>query len=126
MEYFLQALRKYADFTGRARRKEYWMFVLFQVLAFMVAIVVDTLFATVTGAEFGAGYITGLLWLALIVPGIAVSVRRMHDLDKSGWFLLVSFIPLIGGIWLLVLTCTEGTSGPNQYGPDPKGSALAF
>ncbi|PJJ53275.1 DUF805 domain-containing protein [Hymenobacter chitinivorans] len=126
MEYFLQALRKYADFSGRARRKEYWMFVLFQVLAFIAAMVIDTIFATITGSEFGAGYITGLLWLALIVPGIAVSVRRMHDLDKSGWFLLVSFIPLVGGIWLLVLTCTEGTSGPNQYGPDPKGSALAI
>ncbi|UOQ53678.1 DUF805 domain-containing protein [Hymenobacter cellulosivorans] len=124
MEYFLLALRKYADFSGRARRKEYWMFILFQILASIAAGIVDGVLGT--GFEYGSGMISVLVSLGLFLPGLAVGVRRLHDVNKSGWFWLIVFIPLVGAIWLLVLACTEGTRGPNQYGPDPKGSALAF
>ncbi|UOQ72851.1 DUF805 domain-containing protein [Hymenobacter cellulosilyticus] len=123
MEYFLQALRKYAVFTGRARRKEYWMFVLFQVLIGIAAAIVDGILGT--GFEYGSGMVSALVTLGLFLPGLALGVRRLHDVNKSGWFWLIVFIPLVGAIWLLVLACTEGTQGPNQYGPDPKGSAVA-
>jgi uncharacterized membrane protein YhaH (DUF805 family) len=124
MEYFLQALRKYAEFSGRARRKEYWMFVLFQILAGIAAGIVDGIFGT--GFQYGSGIVSLLVSLGLLLPGLAVSVRRMHDVNKSGWFILIGLIPIIGWIWILVLACTEGTRGENEYGPDPKGSVLAF
>nr|WP_280638273.1 DUF805 domain-containing protein [Hymenobacter sp. 5317J-9] len=87
----------------------------------MVAAVADY---ALTGANGGA--ISGLLAVALFIPGLAVGVRRLHDVGKSGWFTLIVFVPLVGAIWLLVLACTEGTPGPNQYGEDPKGRVLAF
>jgi uncharacterized membrane protein YhaH (DUF805 family) len=121
MEYFLQALRNYAVFSGRARRKEYWMFVLFNFLFSLVAGVADYV---LTGA--GSGAISGLYALAVLIPSLAVGVSRLHDVGKSGWFTLIILVPLVGVIWLLVLDCTEGTRGDNEYGPDPKGGVLAF
>lgn len=132
MEWMLKPYRQYADFDGRARRKEYWMFFLFQFLV-QIALVVIMLGAGALG-DFGS-ILSGLFGLALvvfslgsIVPGIAVAVRRMHDIDKSGWSLLIGLIPLVGGIILLVFYCTEGTRGPNRFGPDPKdvSGAMAF
>ena len=125
MDYFLYSLKNYALFTGRARRKEYWMFVLFQILILVAAIVLDRLLGTDMGTG-GGGAIYLLCSLGLLIPGLAVSVRRLHDVGKSGWFLLIIFIPLAGAIWLLVLQCTEGTHSDNQYGPDPKAAALAY
>ncbi|WP_303309978.1 DUF805 domain-containing protein [Hymenobacter sp. BT730] len=119
MEYFLLAFKKYAVFTGRARRKEYWMFVLFQILIGIAAIVLDSVLGTSIDSV-GSGYLSLLASLIFIIPGLAVAVRRLHDVEKSGWFLLIGFIPVIGAIWLLVLFCTEGTRGENKYGPDPK------
>lgn len=113
MKWYLKVLKEnYADFNGRARRKEYWMFLLFNYVAMIVATIIDSII----------GFPLFLLVIALgtIVPSIALVVRRMHDLDKSGWFALVGLIPLIGGIWLFVLLVTEGTKGSNQYGEDPK------
>ncbi len=113
MDYFLHALKNYAVFSGRARRREYWMFTLFQLIFSAVALAIDY--------TLGINLISGIFSLAMLIPGLAVSVRRLHDVNKSGWFLLILFVPLVGAIWLLVLDCTEGTRGPNQYGPDPKG-----
>jgi uncharacterized membrane protein YhaH (DUF805 family) len=119
MDYFLQALRKYTVFSGRARRKEFWMFALFQFLLSIATAILDNLFGT-TILDGSSGYLSLLGTFALAVPSFAVSVRRLHDVNKSGWFLLIAIIPLVGIIWLFILECTEGTRGENNYGSDPK------
>ena len=112
-QYFVDVLRnKYADFNGRARRSEYWYFVLFNFL-------ISTAVGVVTGL-IGIDWLSYIYSVALLVPGIAVGVRRLHDIGKSGWWLLISFIPLIGGIWLIILMAKEGDHGNNAFGPDPK------
>src|SRR6187455_3672057 len=119
MHWYLLVLKKYVDFSGRARRKEYWMFVLFHVIFVIAAVVVDSLMGLTFDAS-GLGFVYLLYALATFLPGLAVSVRRLHDIGKSGWMILVSLIPIIGGIWLLVLAVTEGEPNANQYGPNPK------
>lgn len=113
--WFLKVVKEnYANFEGRARRSEYWYFTLVSVLISIVLRIIDS----VVGSEIG---IVGLIYsLAVLVPSIAVGVRRLHDIGKSGWYLLVALIPIAGAIWLLVLLCTEGDHGPNIYGADPK------
>lgn len=118
MEYFLYVLKNYAVFKGRARRREYWMFTLFQLLFSIVALALDYVLGF---AEDGSGVISSIYSLAMLLPSLAVSVRRLHDVNRSGWFMFIALVPLVGIIWLLVLDCTEGTDGPNEYGPDPKG-----
>jgi uncharacterized membrane protein YhaH (DUF805 family) len=118
MNWFIAALKKYADFSGRARRKEYWMFILFYALFAIAAGILDSMIISSAGVPFTP--VLTLYSLAMIIPTLALAVRRMHDIGKSGAMILVSFIPLIGGIWFLILTVTEGTTGENQYGPDPK------
>ncbi len=115
MEYYLHVLKNYAVFSGRARRKEYWMFALFNFFFSIAAAIADYAF-------FGSGSsaFSGLYALAVLIPSLAVGVRRLHDVSKSGWFTLLIFVPLVGAIWLLVLACTKGTPGDNEYGPDPK------
>ncbi|WP_010135584.1 DUF805 domain-containing protein [Ochrovirga pacifica] len=115
MNWYLKVLKQYADFKGRARRKEYWMFVLFNIL-FGWGI---QLLALITGLEFLA-YVSVLYSIALLIPGIAVTVRRLHDIGKPGFMIFICLIPLVGAIWLLVLVCKEGEYGSNEYGPDPK------
>lgn len=113
MNYYLDVLKKYAVFSGRARRKEYWMYVLFNVGILVVLSILDAVLST-------APILVGIYSLGVFLPGLAVTVRRLHDLGKSGaWFLIV-LIPLVGGIWLLVLTASEGQQQANEYGPDPK------
>lgn len=119
-------LSKYVDFTGRARRSEYWWFVLFFMIGNLVLGMVDSfLFGTtvVTDTSVSAStdtpILSGIFGLAMLLPSIAVGVRRLHDIDKSGWWLLVSFIPLIGAIVLIVWFATGGTRGPNRFGADP-------
>lgn len=120
MNWYLQVLRNYANFSGRARRTEYWMFALFNTIFAIVAIVLDNVLGiTADGIPYGPIY--GLYVLAILIPSIAVGVRRLHDVGKSGWFYLIAFVPLIGGIWLLVLFVTDSTPGTNEYGPNPKG-----
>lgn len=114
-------IEKYADFTGRAPRAEYWWFVLFVTIGEIVAMIFDSILGT--GGPYGL--IFCLCVLALIVPQIAVGARRLHDTDRSGWWLLISFVPLIGTIVLLVFFATEGTAGQNNYGPNPYGSGAA-
>ena len=119
MNWYLKVLRQYADFSGRARRKEYWMFVLFNSIFAIAAMLLDNLFGITMGnIPYGPIYI--MYGLALFIPGLAVLVRRLHDTGKSGWMVLISLIPLIGGIWLLVLLVTDSESGTNKWGENPK------
>ncbi len=118
MQWFMEALRKYADFSGRSRRKEYWFFVLFYLIIYLVLAIVDTV---ILGSE-GIGLLTTLFALAMLIPGIAVSVRRLHDTGRSGWWILIGFIPFIGLIVLLVFYFQDSQPGQNDYGPNPKGA----
>ncbi|MFQ1699424.1 DUF805 domain-containing protein [Loktanella agnita] len=102
---------KYADFSGRARRSEFWWFALFSFAANLVA--------TFIFGMIGLGFVAYIVSLALLVPGIAVAVRRLHDRDMIGWWCLIALVPLVGGIALLVICALEGTKGPNKYGADP-------
>ena len=101
----------YVNFSDRACRSEYWYWFLFVVLCQLVTAIVDSV--------IGIQLTTGIFSLVVLLPGIAVSVRRLHDLDRSGWWLLLGFIPLVGTIILIVWFCTRGTPGPNRFGPDP-------
>ena len=121
MKWYLKVVRdNYANFSGRARRQEYWMFVLFNMIfAFLIAFVGGLLGEMFNAPELGmALYVIYLL--AIIIPSIAVLVRRLHDIGKSGAWFFISFVPFIGGIWLLILMCTEGERIENQYGVDQK------
>lgn len=165
MNYMFLPLKRYADFSGRSRRLEFWLWALFNtvVTGILLAFIWVALFASVTeladraaSGEFDyyipsdysyssitlngqyydippdvffqtilgslgiPGILLGLYALATFIPNLAVTVRRLHDQDKSGWWILISLIPLIGGIWLLVLYFIDGTPGPNRFGPDPK------
>lgn len=104
-------LNKYVVISGRARRSEYWWFVLFNLIGGVIMSIVDS----VLGIEL----LNGLWSLALLLPGICVGGRRLHDLDKSAWWLLIAFIPLVGWIILIVWAASKGTAGPNRFGPDP-------
>jgi uncharacterized membrane protein YhaH (DUF805 family) len=120
MEYMFMPLQRYADFSGRSRRKEYWMFLLGIIVLAVVATIIDRVLG-MGGMVLGFyGPVTSLLALAIIIPSIACQVRRFHDQDKSGWFVLLGFIPFVGSLIVLVFMILEGTKGPNQYGPDPK------
>jgi uncharacterized membrane protein YhaH (DUF805 family) len=119
MNWYLTVLKKYAVFSGRARRKEFWMFFLFDMIFTIVAAILDNILGTAI-EDVGYGLIYILYSLAVLLPYLAVSVRRLHDVGKSGWFLLIALIPIVGAIWLLVLMCTDGTPGKNEYGANPK------
>ena len=130
LDWALLPLKRFADFGGRSRRLEYWSFTLLVWVVMLVlgyfsgmgAVWIDP-YAAMTAGLFGLGMILFMLiCLALIVPSIAVQVRRFHDQDKSGWFVLLNFIPYVGWLVVLVFMCLEGTRGPNRYGPDPKAS----
>ncbi|MDZ4136420.1 MAG: DUF805 domain-containing protein, partial [Paracoccaceae bacterium] len=110
---------KFATVQGRAQRSEYWWFVLF---SFIVSIILSLFDNAILG-----GSLLGSLWsLAVLVPSICVGVRRLHDIGKSGWWLLIIFIPLIGLLVLIWFTATKGTPGPNQFGPDPLAIGTAY
>lgn len=119
MNWYLKVLKQYADFSGRARRKEYWMFVLFNMIFAIVAMILDNVLG-IAMEGIGYGPLYGLYALAMLIPGLAVAVRRLHDVGKSGWMILIALIPLIGAIWLLVLMVTDSNAGENQYGQNPK------
>ena len=132
MDLMFVPLKRYADFGGRSRRKEFWSYVLLWMVAYLVLMYLDAalgLGGSATGyAEGGSvgfnmtgGLLSILFALGTIVPNLAVSVRRLHDVGKSGWMLLVGLIPLFGWIYLLFLYVQPGMTGPNAYGPDPKG-----
>ena len=119
MNYYLKVLKQYADFGGRARRSEYWYFALFNVIFLLVAMLLDNVAGTtISPLPYGAFYF--IYALAVFIPGLAVAVRRLHDVGKSGWFLLISLIPIVGAIWLLVLYFTDSEAGDNEWGANPK------
>ena len=115
MNWYIDAWKNYFTFTGRARRKAYWMFVLFNIIAAVIANIIDSVIGT-------GGLIGGIYSLAVLLPGIALGVRRLHDIGKSGWWMLIGLVPLIGLIVLLVFACTDSQPGDNEYGPNPKGA----
>jgi uncharacterized membrane protein YhaH (DUF805 family) len=125
MEHALLPLRRYADFAGRSRRREYWAFTLCIIIfelamfgwIFAAARAADGEMTTAVAIPF---VLLMLLGLALLIPSLAVTVRRLHDQDRSGWYSLLAFVPLVGAAVLLVFMCMEGTPGPNRYGPDPR------
>jgi len=116
MEWYLGVLKKYAVFDGRARRKEYWMFFLFNMVALVILSIIDSIIGT-----FPILY--GIYALGVLCPAIAVCIRRLHDTGKSGWWIFISLVPIIGGFWLLYLMVIDGNPGDNQYGPSPKAGA---
>ena len=129
MEWYLKVMRdNYANFKGRARRKEYWMFVLVYVIILIACMVLDNVLGTVFMMDagplgeisMGYGWLYSICSLVHFIPGLALVVRRLHDVGKSGWFYLLILIPIVGWIWLLVLYCTEGQKEDNKWGPDPK------
>jgi uncharacterized membrane protein YhaH (DUF805 family) len=126
MEWMLKPLVRYADFSGRSRRKEFWMYQLlnFLVICFVVLIIIAGSAATSEG-EFGplaiVGFVLLILWvLGTFIPNLAVQIRRFHDQDKSGWFVCLGLIPYLGGLIIFVFMLLEGTVGDNRFGPDPK------
>lgn len=114
MNYWLGCFKKYAEFSGRARRKEYWMFFLFNMLIALGIQIIEAVLGT-------GGMLGGLYSLAVLLPGWAVFTRRMHDIGKSGWWWLIGLVPVVGAIVLLVFMCKDGRPGDNAYGPNPKG-----
>lgn len=119
MHWYFEVLGKYFEFGGRARRAEYWMYTLFTLLISLFLALVDEV-AGLNKATGGLSPLYTLYGLAVFIPGLAVSVRRLHDIGKSGWWLLLVFVPLVGVIVLLMFHACEGDTGPNEYGPDPK------
>ena len=127
MEWMLMPLRRYAEFSGRSRRKEYWMFWLLNMLiglfvglVFLVGYYADMSQTDMDTYLMPVVYLVCLWSLATLIPGFAVTIRRLHDTDRSGWAILFGLIPIIGGFMLLYFYVQEGTAGPNRFGPDPK------
>ncbi|MFE3638768.1 DUF805 domain-containing protein [Streptomyces cellostaticus] len=112
MHWYIDVLKKYAVFSGRARRQEYWMFFLFNIVISIVLTIID--------AAIGSSVPAVIYSLATLLPGLGVAVRRLHDTGRSGWWLLIGFVPLVGMIILIVFLATEGKPESNQYGPNPK------
>lgn len=122
MDWYLQALGKYATFGGRARRKEYWFFLLVNVLVSIALVMVDVVLGTFEEVT-GTGLVGKLYALAVLLPSLAVTVRRLHDTDRSGWWVLIGLVPLLGAVVLLVFTLLDSQPGSNRFGPNPKSGA---
>ena len=118
MHYYLEVLKKYAVFKGRARRKEYWMFVLFNLIFGFVLGIIEVVLGIAIESDISV--LSTLYGLAVMIPAIAVSVRRLHDTNHSGWWFLISLVPLIGGVVLFIFMVQDSQPGENQYGPNPK------
>jgi len=119
MEWYIKAIKEFSNFSGRARRTEYWSFVLVSTIISIIMTVID--FALLTkGLKYGIGYFSAGYSLLILIPTISLFIRRLHDIDKSGYSSFISLIPIVGGIWILLLTITPGTVGDNNYGSDPK------
>ena len=119
MEWYLMALKKYSEFSGRSRRKEYWMYALINmVIVFVIEIAGFALIKSVVGTILLG--LLGLYCLATLIPSLAVGIRRLHDTGKSGWWLLISLVPFVGFIVLLIFLVQDSAPGANLYGPNPK------
>lgn len=119
MNWYLEVLKKYVVFSGRARRKEYWIFGLINLIAFIVLLLIDILIGTFD-YESEHGILSSIYVLITFLPNLAVSIRRLHDIGKSGWWVMIFLIPIIGQIVLLIFMCTDSQVGDNQFGPNPK------
>lgn len=117
MNWYIEVLKKYAVFSGRARRKEYWFFILFNTIISFGLILVEV-------SAGGPGIVVGIYYLAVMIPSLAVLVRRLHDTNRSGWWLFINFIPLIGSIILLVFLVQDSQPDENRYGPNPKAATV--
>ncbi|VVS94319.1 DUF805 domain-containing protein [Desulfoluna spongiiphila] len=116
MNWYIEVLKKYAVFNGRARRKEFWMFALFNALITIGIAFIEGMFGS-------PGFLSALYCLAVLLPSIGVSIRRLHDIGKSGWWLLITLVPLIGAIVYLVFLIMDSKDEGNPYGPNPKTAA---
>ncbi|MEM0515262.1 DUF805 domain-containing protein [Pseudoalteromonas sp. YIC-827] len=116
MEYFMDALKRYADFSGRTRRKGYWMFILFYLIFSIVVTVIDSV--------LGTAFLGMIFSLALLIPSLAIGARRLHDTGRSGWWQLLYFLPIIGFIVLLIFFVQDSQDGDNDHGPNPKDAGL--
>src|SRR5271157_904095 len=126
MDWYLMVWRRYAEFYGRSRRMEFWMFELFNILAIFVLAALGGVGLAISEDYGGVLFIPlGIYFLAIIIPGLAVRVRRLHDIGLSGWLLLIGLIPYLGGLILIILMCLDSNPGSNQYGPNPKLPDLA-
>ncbi|OIQ28814.1 MAG: DUF805 domain-containing protein [Bacteroidetes bacterium MedPE-SWsnd-G2] len=116
MNWYIHVLKNYANFNGRARRKEYWMFLLIHLITYFSLAIIQTVSILNNGPTLLFSLLTAIYLIGIIIPSIAVAVRRMHDVGKSGWYILIP-------VYSLVLAVTGGDSGPNNYGKDPKGNS---
>ena len=114
MQWYLKVLKNYIGFQGRARRKEYWMFFLFNFLITVLLSIIEVMLGL-------GGILSGIYGLFVLLPSIAVNVRRLHDIGRTGWWMLLSFIPVVGLIVLLIFAALDSQPGENKYGPNPKG-----
>lgn len=124
MNWYIKVLRHYADFSGRARRSEYWYFSLINTLISFVLGLLAGFFGAMypnSGVMLGTSTLILLYSLAILIPSIAVGVRRLHDISRTGWWVLIGLVPFIGIIVLIIFFVTDSTPGSNQYGPNPKG-----
>lgn len=121
MNWYLKVLQNYAVFSGRARRKEYWYFVLFNLIIMAVLSGIDNGAHLFVNQQYEAGLLSTIYSLAVLVPSLAVLVRRLHDTGRSAWWLLLLLVPIIGYIVLVIFTVLDSTPGANEYGPNPKG-----
>lgn len=119
MNWYLEVLKKYAVFNGRARRKEYWYYTLFNLIITIALAVIDGVTGSFSSTT-GIGLLGGIYGLAVLIPSLAVLVRRLHDTERSGWWLLIALIPIIGPLVLLVFLVQDSKPGQNQYGENPK------
>ena len=121
MNWYLDVLKKYAEFSGRARRKEYWMFALFNALIYIAILIFSAILGSIDNSLALIGSLLLVIYgLAIFVPSLAVAVRRLHDTGRSGWWFLIAFVPFVGGIILLVFTVQDSVPGENEYGKNPK------
>lgn len=117
LNYYTDVLKKYTVFTGRAARKEYWYFILIHV----IIMVLLSIIGSIVNMEKTFELLKFLYCLAVLLPVLGVTARRLHDTDRSGWWMLISLIPVIGGIILIVFLAMDSKPGDNKYGPNPKG-----
>jgi uncharacterized membrane protein YhaH (DUF805 family) len=115
IDYYIGAFRKYADFSGRATRSEYWWFYLVTIAVSILISILESIL------NIPFGLISVLYFFISLIPNLSIQVRRLHDVDKSGWYILLNFLIIIGSIWLLILNILDSTPGANKYGPNPKG-----
>lgn len=119
MNWYFDVIYKYAVFEGRARRKEFWLFYMFNLILMLIAVYADNI-TELGSIKYYIGPFFGVYTLFVMLPLISVTIRRLHDTGKSGWWVFIKLIPVIGSVWLLVILATEGNKGQNKYGNDPK------